>query len=267
MRLHHVEFSKYNPAGNMTVLVHSEHDSKHYGLIAQQLMSEMHLGCEQVGFIEENNHQRPNLVMSGQEFCGNATLCFIHYLKNQHLLERGQQSVEVSGREDEVVYQLHEADYYEVTMPKPTQITTITLDFKGMSIQARRIEYPQYLHFVIAVDQIDHTLKQKMEQFLQDSAWQQHFKTVGVMLYQPKKQYMEPLIYVPAINSMIWERSCASGSASVGMDLYHSECSCHDQPIVQPGGTLTVSVTHRGHITIKGAVHTVATGMAYIETE
>ena len=34
-----IEFSKYNPSGNMTILVHSKHDASEYASIANQLMA------------------------------------------------------------------------------------------------------------------------------------------------------------------------------------------------------------------------------------
>lgn len=67
-----IEFSKYNPSGNMTILVHSKHDASEYASIANQLMAATHVCCEQVGFIESTQNDDGNdfhLVMSGNEFC------------------------------------------------------------------------------------------------------------------------------------------------------------------------------------------------------
>ena len=63
-----VEFSKYNPSGNMTILVHSKHHPEEYASIANQLMATTHVCCEQVGFIESSdytNGDQFHLVMSG----------------------------------------------------------------------------------------------------------------------------------------------------------------------------------------------------------
>ena len=38
-----VEFSKYNPSGNMTILVHSKHHPEEYASIANQLMETTHV--------------------------------------------------------------------------------------------------------------------------------------------------------------------------------------------------------------------------------
>ncbi|UWF56680.1 hypothetical protein NZD48_11795 [Staphylococcus hyicus] len=46
-----VHFSKFNPSGNMTVLVDSDHVESAYVPIANQLMQTSHVCCEQVGFV------------------------------------------------------------------------------------------------------------------------------------------------------------------------------------------------------------------------
>ena len=54
-----------------------------YASIANQLMATTHVCCEQVGFIESTQNDDGNdfhLVMSGNEFCGNATMSYIHHL-------------------------------------------------------------------------------------------------------------------------------------------------------------------------------------------
>ena len=56
--------------------------------------------CEQVGFIESVNYENGDnyhLVMSGNEFCGNATMSYIHYLKERLLIQHQQFQLRVSG--------------------------------------------------------------------------------------------------------------------------------------------------------------------------
>ncbi|MDU4600801.1 MAG: diaminopimelate epimerase, partial [Staphylococcus warneri] len=40
-----IEFSKYNPSGNMTILVHSQHHPSDYAKIANRLMASTHVCC------------------------------------------------------------------------------------------------------------------------------------------------------------------------------------------------------------------------------
>ncbi|HCY4857226.1 TPA: diaminopimelate epimerase, partial [Staphylococcus aureus] len=96
------------------------------------------------------------------------------------------------------------------------------------------------------------------------------YKTVGMMLFDEQRQFLQPLIYIPEIQSLIWENSCGSGTASIGVfNNYQRNDACKDFTVHQPGGSILVT-SKRCHqlgyqTSIKGQVTTVATGKAYIE--
>ncbi|MEY8740110.1 hypothetical protein AB9M62_11345 [Bacillales bacterium AN1005] len=50
-----IEFIKFNPTQNMTILVQTNHPAESYPHIASQLMSYEHVYAEQVGFIERSH--------------------------------------------------------------------------------------------------------------------------------------------------------------------------------------------------------------------
>ncbi|SCS68029.1 histidine racemase CntK [Staphylococcus caeli] len=276
-----VQFSKYNPTGNMTVLVHSEHNRTEYAEIANQMMQTSHVCCEQVGFIESvrfENCQNFKLVMSGNEFCGNATISFLHYLNEQHLIKATEQlnalkqhtlQIQVSGRSDLVDCKVHNDGYYEVSMPQPQCVDQVQLTLRNQSITATRINYESYLHYVIPIDHTSQELQQEIEQFVRTTQWEQSLKTIGIMLFNRKEQYLSPLIYLPEVQSIIWENSCGSGTASIGIfEAYHTKRASESLVVHQPGGHIIVSTNFGGnnyHTTIKGKVTSVATGTAYIE--
>ncbi len=37
------------------------------------------------------------------------------------------------------------------------------------------------------------------------------------MLFDEQRQFLQPLIYIPEIQSLIWENSCGSGTASLDL--------------------------------------------------
>ncbi|EGQ3938322.1 diaminopimelate epimerase, partial [Staphylococcus pseudintermedius] len=80
---------------------------------------------------------------------------------------------------------------------------------------------------------------------------------------------LHPLIYIPQVDSIIWEQSCGSGTGSVGVyEAYRRHSSHIEEEILQPGGALSVSTRRQDEgyeISIKGHVSTVATGLAYLE--
>ena len=53
-----------------------------------------------------------------------------------------------------------------------------------------------------------------------------------------------PLIYIPEVQSLIWENSCGSGAASIGVfQQYQTNQPCKDFKVKQPG-SIVVSSTY-----------------------
>ncbi|ARJ51998.1 diaminopimelate epimerase [Staphylococcus lutrae] len=266
-----VHFSKFNPSGNMTVLVDSQHDPSEYAPLAQQLMQTSHVGCEQVGFIERADGDVPHrLVMSGQEFCGNGTLAFIHYLKTRNLLTSSSVALNVSGLNDPVQCVVHEeTNEYETSLPRPIHMEARRYCIDDVVFEGLEIQYDTYQHFVCPITVWSDALATSMETFVRETQWPAHLTAIGIMLYDVLHARLYPLIYIPQVDSVIWEQSCGSGTGSVGVyEAYRQGVEQVEKEIVQPGGVLSVGVTRTGmdyDITIKGQVVTVATGLAYIE--
>lgn len=276
-----VEFSKYNPSGNMTILVHSQHHPDDYAMIAHQLMQSTHVCCEQVGFIEsinQGNGEHGRLVMSGNEFCGNATISYMHYLQEHHMLDLQQSSYQlnVSGCDYLVPCTIRGRNQYEVGMPQALDVATEYLHIAGQQWHAFKITYDSYIHYVMPIEENMmnslNSLKSQVAQFVREQVWESHYKTVGMMLFNTQTQYLHPLIYIPEVQSLIWENSCGSGAASIGVfNHFQNQSPCEDYTVYQPGGSISVTSKHcpyRGYQTsITGSVSTVASGEAYIEQE
>ncbi len=112
-----IPFWKLNPGGNPTLLFRSEDvPSESRVAFAQAVMSPLHLGAEQVGFIRFDGS--PRLDMMGLEFCLNATRAFALLLAQKGiLLKTGELyggAVEVSGVSDPVAVR--------VKLPKNTAV-------------------------------------------------------------------------------------------------------------------------------------------------
>ncbi|MEB7384631.1 histidine racemase CntK [Staphylococcus xylosus] len=268
-----IEFSKYNPSGNMTILVHSQHDSRDYANIANQLMTTSHVCCEQVGFIESTNtdfNRNCHLVMSGNEFCGNATMSYIHYLQESNILQKHQCAIKVSGCTELVQCEVHSNQHYEVSMPQAQHVSPVKLNINQQQWHAIEIVYESYVHFVVPVTEVTTELQHQVEQFVRQQTWSNKYKTIGIMLFDEQRQFLKPLIFIPEIQSLVWENSCGSGTASIGIfKNYKSNSTCEDFIVHQPGGNILVTsrkCPKSGFQTsIKGQVSTVATGKVFIE--
>lgn len=95
-----IPFWKLTPGGNPTLLFRSEDvPAERRAAFAQAVMSPLHLGAEQVGYIRFEDP--PRLDMMGGEFCLNATRAFALLLAQAGLLPREEEwysgAVEVSG--------------------------------------------------------------------------------------------------------------------------------------------------------------------------
>ncbi|MNJ67383.1 hypothetical protein D3C77_635500 [compost metagenome] len=79
---------------------------------------------------------------------------------------------------------------------------------------------------------------------------------------------MAPLIYVPPLDSLVWERGCGSGTASLGAYMSWRMKGAISAPIKQPGGIIHVTADCSENkiieLKIEGIVEIVAQGRAYI---
>jgi len=106
-----IDFLKFNPTQNMTVLVRSKIKIGDYQNIASQLMSYENVHAEQVGFMQKpcRCEAVTFFQMARGEFCGNACMAvaanvaFENGLKTNDFLEI---FLETSGTDDLVVYQV-----------------------------------------------------------------------------------------------------------------------------------------------------------------
>ncbi len=241
-----IDFSKYNPSGNMTVLVHSKHHPSEYADIANCMMKFSHVCCEQVGFVSSTRDGLYKLEMSGHEFCGNATISYLHYLYEHNLLPHSKVELSVSGRADLVQCKICDDGKYEV--------------------KAIEVIYESYVHIIVPVSEITDQLKRGVETYVRTYKWSHHLKTIGIMLFNTITQYLVPLIYIPKVKSIVWENSCGSGSASIGIyETWYKQKTIHKLEIKQPGGSIWVSSNIDDFETsIIGEVSTVAIGQAYL---
>lgn len=92
---------------------------------------------------------------------------------------------------------------------------------------------------MIACEDTSISLKQKVEEFVRHQSWHTQYKTVGVMLFQPQQQFLQPLIFIPEVQSLAWENSCGSCAASIVVYLnYQTKEAFEDYKVNQPGGSI-----------------------------
>ena len=285
-----VEFVKISPTQNMTILVTTPVERKHYRDLAEKIMAYDSVHAEQVGFVEkpENPKALARLQMAGGEFCGNAALSLCAYLVwkgdvegaglnsglnsglNLGLCpEQRTVPIEVSGSRDILFCEIKKREGYylaKFNMPVPESIGSFDTEIAG-SLPV--VYMPGISHVIVDTeklgvnkDQLVASLLSNHESFTKEDAF-------GIMFYDNKNCSIEPFVYVKTAGTKIWERGCASGSASIAAYMAHVSGKSVKLDITQPGGVITAEVnTADGKITgisVEGKIVIVAQGKAFLK--
>lgn len=272
-----IDFIKFNPTQNMTILIKTNHPIEEYKHIASKIMSYDSVYAEQVGFIEESikNEAAAYLQMAGGEFCGNACMALATFIASEKgLAPNGLMEIvlEASGTDQLIVCQvkkIKEEYFCQVAMPVPKKIEQKTVKYEGDELKLIIVRYHDFFHIVIEVDQFNKTMRKKAQGLAKLLGVTLGANLIGILLFKSDSNELAPLIYVPLIDSMIWERGCGSGTASLGAYLSWKIKGSISAPIKQPGGTIHVTVDcYKDEITslkIEGSVGIVAQGKAFID--
>ncbi|WNS45179.1 diaminopimelate epimerase [Paenibacillus sp. MMS20-IR301] len=275
--LQEISFAKLSPTQNMTILVKSMHSEEEYAPIASRLMSYDNVFAEQVGFIKQATH--PGAVaalnMAGGEFCGNACMALAALTAHQQTIHPSESTtihLEASGTDQLInclVQKTDEDDFFcKVMMPVPRNIEARTLKHEGNNYTAGLVQYSDFLHIILEVQQFTGSLKKLAENLARMLEITSSYPLIGVLLFKPDSNELLPLMYVPALDSLVWERGCGSGTASVGAYAAWKNRTLFEAPIQQPGGIIRVSASCEEHkisgVSISGNVSIVAEGKAYI---
>ncbi|MFN2748282.1 MULTISPECIES: diaminopimelate epimerase [Bacillus] len=271
-----IDFIKCNPTQNMTILVKTNYPADEYKHIAAKMMSYDSVYAEQVGFIEKplNERAAAHLQMAGGEFCGNACMALAAFIASEKDLKQHDWTevlLEVSGADQLIMCQVKKnVDEYNcrVAMPIPEKIEQKTVKYDGSDLNLIIVRYHGFLHIVIEVKECSETVREKAQSLAKLLGVTLDANLIGVLLYQPKSDELAPLIYVPHLDSMVWERGCGSGTASIGAYLAWKNKRGIRANIKQPGGTIRVFADvekeELTNLIIEGSVSIVAEGKAFI---
>ena len=234
-----------DPAGNITIFVlDPPAGMKEREEAVQALLSEPDLGTEQIGFVLPPTGAGGlwRLEMADNEFCGNAGRSFGLLAAAQGGLSgRHTLMIEMSGMTRPLPVHIDtEAHTAEIEIPGPLEETEVDID--GLKLPVYVFEG---ITHVIAEDiQADERLANAAIARLGRRG------ALGVMFYDTEKGFMRPAVWTSAMGRIVFESSCGSGSAALGVwavrNVWDAETTIHP---AQPGGVITVSVVkHAGKI-------------------
>ncbi len=265
-----LDFIKFNPTQNMTILIKTNYPIEMHKHIASKIMSYDSVHAEQVGFIQKpiNNEAAAHLQMAGGEFCGNACMALAALIASEKGLKQNNLTeiiLGVSGTDKLILCQVKrnlEVYHCQVTMPIPKKIEQRKIKYDGSDLDIVIVRYREFIHIVIEVDDFDETVREKAQSLAKLLGVTLGINLIGVLLYKSKSDELAPLIYVPHLDSMVWERGCGSGTASLGAYLAWKNKGKIAVKIRQPGGFINVVANcHEGEFTclkIEGCISIVA---------
>ena len=252
-----IRYSIFDPCGNITALVETPADPLIRTAVAAEIMKK-HPDVEQVGFVRffsepDRDACQIDLQMAGGEFCGNASMCAagLFLLSDPAADDPMLLKLRVSGVLQSVHVQVHRAGNDEfsasILMPPAIAIEKKEFSLGDLSATLTLVRMEGISHVIVEPDSPLFTLKEIPEEAEHAvRTWCELLSSecLGLMFLErnEKISFLTPLVYVPACSTVFWERSCASGTAAVGMYLAERECAPLDITLNEPGGSLRVTV-------------------------
>ncbi len=224
-----VEIMKADPTGNSTILVLSPVPAEERDRVSSRLMAAEGGWAEQVGFVS-GGAEAPRLDMMGGEFCGNASLS----------LEENETALSVSGAPGLVRCAVRRrGDGWEgtVSMPLPLAVGQEHMELAGRDEVLWLVRLPGIIHAIAPYRSMD---KAAALRAAREWAPATGAEALGILLFDEQESAMEPLVYVSAAGSAVWEHGCASGTAAIGAYLAVRDGGEASLDVYQPGGAIGV---------------------------
>lgn len=278
-----ISYVKVNPAENMTIFVLDKIERNLHKELSNRLLDYNSIHGEQVGFIEEpetlegKKAKTQRLQMMGGEFCGNATrslaalMVFNNYPNLKKVDDHYIVQLEVSGMNALINCQVRptnkDNEYYsKIEMPLPTGISNTIVNFNDDEIRLMRVDFIGITHFIVDINIVAD--KDKLFQVIKVEMDKEEYDAFGIMYYDYEEEFLTPLVYVRATDSLYWERSCGSGSTALAIAIAFDKKQSVKREIKQPGGILVVDIEYSNKEIIKveldGPVEIVSIGKTYV---
>ncbi len=231
-----------DPTGNITLLADTPVPAEKRAQTACALMA-AEPSAEQAGFIEGKT-----LNMAGGEFCGNATLSAAAIYCHKNNLSQAELDFTVSGARHPVHVSIKKESEKEysgtVYMPEPLEIKKIELIIGGSAISAPAVDFGGITHIILN----EKAEKADCEESIKRTCASCGAKSLGFIFIEGVK--LTPLVYVTDPETLVWESSCASGTAAAGIYFAHKNGGRFSGEFTEPGGKLKIDVRPAGDGTL-----------------
>lgn len=269
-----IDYIKFSPTGNITVLVRSPVPRARQASLAARLLRADCVGGEQAGYLEPPTDPRAaaRLQMMGGEFCGNATMSLAALLAREAGSQRADYLLEVSGSDGLVPCRIERTGdgwLGAVRMPLPDRIRTFDPPDGLLPAGVPLVEFPGIAHLILSADAgLDEAaLREALPRWLKTIG----ADALGALAWDDAASTLDPLVYVPSAGTLVREHGCGSGSAAIGCWLARQAGHSVRVAVSQPGGVIRVQADTDGRaitcVTITGKVALVEEGKAEVRDE
>ena len=246
-----------NPTGNLTALVTEWGGPEEEPEITRRLMKE----SEQVAYLEPPSlpGSLARIRLMGGEFCGNAAMAAAGWLIRDRL-EPGKEytvPIEISGAEGVLFCRVRGMETgFEGTVEMPRVLGIRLQETEGLTLTAVQME--GIVHWIREGRiPLGKTEAEKLLKRLADSVPEE--EAAGLLDRNPETGKMQPLVFVRASGTMVWETACGSGSAAVGaLEAIRGGDGTVQTSVFQPGGVIRATATVKGgrilSVSISGVV-------------
>lgn len=247
-------YTVLNPTGNITALVTSEVEIEKQPFVASLIMTK-EPSVEQVGFVDLKKRA---MRMAGGEFCGNASMCAaVMCLENKLLKsESTEMFLCVSGAPEKVAVNIKKEDENSflcvVSMPKAKSVSNFKFTCKGEKFVLPVVEFDGIYHIINEFYEKKDLFSKEIKEWCTCLGCD----SLGIMNVETEKNKITPLVFVKSPETLVWENSCASGTAAAGVYFAQKNKSVFETQFCEPGGVLGVKADVLGNVFIKGTVST-----------
>lgn len=261
-----IEYHVVDPTRNTTILAEGDVPVARQPEVAQQLMK-LQPAAEQVGFVSLSPEEKDidiSLRMAGGEFCGNATMAAAVLFCEKARLPHGEVCdvrVRVCGVEKPVHVDVEITDGGKyngvVHMPAPLSIEHKEFVSEGRTYLMPIVHFNGISHIIAgemhARDEAENAIKAWCNELGLDG--------LGIMLYDSETMRLDPLVYIPAADTLFWESSCASGTTALGAYLVQQMKKPISLKLREPGGELSIEGEPGGELRLGGHVRMLKKGL------
>lgn len=250
-----LQYSIWDPTGNITALVEGEVSVEDQPNVAAEIMK-LHPEVEQVGYVQfypDDPGIQVDLRMAGGEFCGNASMCAAARYVQKYISLEIQFPIPVKLRVSGAsvpIFSLIEAKSTSavnsiVKIPEALRIRKTELSFLNLKCKLPLVQMGGISHIIITPDSVFYSLwedHKNAENAVKAWCSELNADCLGLMFLNRTETdcKLTPLVYVPGCNTTFWEKSCASGTAAVGMYLAAESGAPVSLVVQEPGGSIRV---------------------------